>query len=338
MLHTHPCLPGYTGNFHCNIVCAQCRHSKPQDVLAHDQANMARTHKLSCLFYSCEASTSLQLEAITLGITHLHSIIYSSPSNIMQTQRATYSLHQRHAAVSTSPKHASSLITHSGSRRLARREQYFVPASYKRIDIIEPQLHKPKPSTRQDSCYQVPDHRLVRKPVPNAASRQKHDQDDVSSLHAPGAPSSSMSAQRKRDTVIPYEDQAPYIFDRGTIIAASNRASSMSNIERDYGAIQMRTKATLHVANVAGRIAIDTYMQPPPRRVFKGVYGEDLSRSLDGDHGMLDRGRTTRQLRRDISALIVHEARDKIRKLRGQGSSVKLPRFCDMCGMLRSLR
>jgi hypothetical protein len=247
------------------------------------------------------------LEAFTSRIAQLAKITHSSCLTIMQTRIAPHSLPQLiFAATSEAFNSEFPLVTHSGSQRLANRQQCYVPAPHKSIDIIKPRVLKP---TRQDSCHQVPD----------SASLPKPGATDVLEAQAP---SNLAPTRRARDTLISFHSQTPYTYNRDTIILSNIRASTVSNLSHDFGSIQKYAKATLHVANVAGPIAVDTYMQPPPVREFTGAYAEDLSRSLVEDSGLLDKGRKTRQLHREMSAMIVYKAKDRLRKVREQVSNL----------------
>jgi hypothetical protein len=157
---------------------------------------------------------------------------------------------------------------------------------------------------------------------------------DVPEVQTPSIPS---TPRRERDTLISFSSQTPYIFNRDTLLFSNIRASTISNLDRDFGSIQKHAEATLHVANVAGPIAINTYMRSPPIREFTGSYGEDSPHSLDGDSGLLNKGRKTTQLHRDLSAMVVYEAKDRLRKVHEQVSRV-VAEWNDARAMLRSLR
>jgi hypothetical protein len=304
----------------------------------------ARVLKFSCRLCSPESSTSLQLEAITSRIAHIVKITLLQKSyvlaithfpypDIMHLQSAPRSLrrhsfagasealmHESELAFKQALKQAFPLITHSGSEHLSHRQQCLVPASYTHIDIVEPRVHKSIPPVRHDSCHQVPDRSLVRKPLPVSTSLQKPELDDVPGVQAPSNPNPSC---RERDSPILFSDRTHYISNRDTILYSNIRASTSStasHLSRDHGSIQKQVKATLHVANVPGPIARNAYCILPSVREFTGAYGEDLSRSLDGDSGLLDKGRETRQLHRNVSAMVVYEAKDKMRKMREQVS------------------
>jgi hypothetical protein len=250
----------------------------------------------------------------------------------MQTQSAPHGLPQRmFAATSEAFDFEFPLITHSGSQGLANRQQRYVPASHKSIDIIEPRIRRP---TRQDSCHQPPCRILTRKPVPVLASLPNPSATDVPEAQASSTPSPH---RRERDTLLSFSSQTPYVFNRDTLLLSKIRASTISNLDRDFGSIQKHAKATLHVANVAGPIAINTYMRSPSIREFTGAYGEDSPHSLDGDSGLLDKGRKTTQLHRDVSAMVLYEAKDKLRKIREQVSRVVVE-CSDARAMLWSLR